>query len=152
MTETLSIPVDEFKRIQEEIRQIQKEIQNDDGSVTEEQKMEQIWKCIPTHTPEQILRMILTIDPDNADKILLHPSLPNELRSQLDDLSIKWSGPMKAERQRVQEETERVREEIKRADIIIEQRRQQTRMVQDLNRMMEGQVGMYRELNNQING
>ena len=145
MTDPLSIPVDEFKRIQEEIRQIQKEIQNDDGSVTEEQKMEQIWKCIPTHTPEQILRMILTIDPDNADKILLHPSLPNELRSQLDDLSIKWSGPMKAERQRVQEET-------KRADIIIEQRRQQTRMVQDLNRMMEGQVGMYRELNNQING
>lgn len=155
MTETLSTT--EFERIQGEIRKVQEEIQRDDGSVTDEQKMKHIWACIGTHTPEQILKMLLTIDPDNADKIWFHPSLPKELRDQLDMLSVMWSGPMRAERKRVQEETKRVQEERKRvqeetrrADILIDDLIQQTSMVQDLNRVMEGQIGMYRELNAQI--
>jgi hypothetical protein len=59
-------------------------------------------------------------------------------------------GPMREERKRVQSEMKRVQSEIKRADALIVDLRQQTQTAQNLNRVMEGQLGMYQELNAQM--
>jgi len=107
--------------------------------------------------------MLLTIDPDTAEDIWLH-QLPKDLRSELDSLSNKWSGPMRSERERVQKERERVQKEIervqkerervqkeiRRADIERDHYRQQRKIVEVLNKTMEGQIAMYQELNTQL--
>ena len=156
MTETLSSS--EFERIQKEIRKIQETILNKDSS-DDEHMINQIWTSIRegVYVPEQILKMLLTIDPDTAEDIWLH-QLPKDLRSELDSLSNKWSGPMRSERERVQKEIERVqkerervRKEIRRADIERDHYRQQRKIVEVLNKTMEGQIAMYQELNTQLN-
>ena len=176
MTETLSSS--EFERIQKEIRMIQETILNKDSS-DDEHMINQIWTSIRegVYVPEQILKMLLTIDPDTAEDIWLH-QLPKDLRSELDSLSNKWSGPMRSERERVQKERERVRKEtervrkerervreerervrkerervqkeIRRADIERDHYRQQRKIVEVLNKTMEGQIAMYQELNTQL--
>jgi hypothetical protein len=57
---------------------------------------------------------------------------------------------VQSETQRVQSEIQRVQSEIKRADALIDDLRQQTQTAQNLNRVMEGQLGMYQELNAQM--
>jgi len=176
MTETLSSS--EFERIQKEIRKIQETILNKDSS-DDEHMINQIWTSIRegVYVPEQILKMLLTIDPDTAEDIWLH-QLPKDLRSELDSLSNKWSGPMRSERERVQKERERVQKErervqkerervrkeiervqkerervqkeIRRADIERDHYRQQRKIVEVLNKTMEGQIAMYQELNTQL--
>ena len=123
--------------------------------MTDEQKITHILSCVSTHTPEDLLRMIMTLeDPSNVDKIVFHPSFPKDLYEKLDALSLEWIKPINEERARVQEESKRVQEEskrvqgeIKRADALIEDFQSQRRMVQDLNKVIEGQLGMYRVLN-----
>jgi len=146
--------------------------------MTDEQKITHILSCVSTHTPEDLLRMIMTLeDPSNVDKIVFHPSFPKDLYEKLDALSLEWIKPINEERARVQEESKRVQEEskrvqeeskrvqeeskrvqeeskrvqgeIKRADALIEDFQSQRRMVQDLNKVIEGQLGMYRVLNSQ---
>jgi predicted RNase H-like nuclease (RuvC/YqgF family) len=95
--------------------------------------------------------MLLTIDANAADEIWFHPELPKDLRNELNSLSVKWSGPMRSERERVQKETERVQREIRRAELERENYTQQRRMVAILNRTMEGQIAMYQQLNTQLN-
>ena len=133
--------------------------------MTDEQKITHILSCVSTHTPEDLLRMIMTLeDPSNVDKIVFHPSFPKDLYEKLDALSLEWIKPINEERARVQEESKRVQEEskrvqeeskrvqgeIKRADALIEDFQSQRRMVQDLNKVIEGQLGMYKELNSQL--
>jgi len=140
--------------------------------MTDEQKITHILSCVSTHTPEDLLRMIMTLeDPTNVDKIVFHPSFPKDLYEKLDALSLEWIKPINEERARVQEESKRVQkerarvqkeiarvqkerarvqEEIKRADALIEDFQSQRRMVQDLNKVIEGQLGMYKELNSQL--
>ena len=147
--------------------------------MTDEQKITHILSCVSTHTPEDLLRMIMTLeDPTNVDKIVFHPSFPKDLYEKLDALSLEWIKPINEERARVQKERARVQkerarvqkerarvqkeiarvqkerarvqEEIKRADALIEDLQSQRRMVQDLNKVIEGQLGMYKELNSQL--
>ena len=58
---------------------------------------------------------------------------------------------VQAERQRVQAERQRIQAEIKHADDLIVDLRQKTETVRNLNNIMEGQLGMYQELNAQMN-
>jgi uncharacterized alpha-E superfamily protein len=141
----------EYNRILEEIRFVQEEIKNEKVKKTDEQKIDYILSCVGTHTPEQLLKMIITLEDDKkVDNIIYHPTFPRDLFIQIEAIATEWAEPMKDERKRVQEETKRVQEEIKRADILIENLRNDRKIVQDLNRVMEGQIGMYRELNSDL--
>jgi hypothetical protein len=52
--------------------------------MTDEQKITHVLSCVYTHTPEQILSMIITMeDPVNTDNVVFHPAFPNELRGGL---------------------------------------------------------------------
>jgi hypothetical protein len=127
--------------------------------MTDEQKITHILSCVYTHTPEQILSMIITMeDPVNADKVVFHPSFPKELREKLDVMVVDESKRVKEEikrvgeeSKRVKEESKRVKEEIKRADIVFENLRNQRIMVQNFNRAIEGELNMYVDLNSQFN-
>ena len=120
---------------------------------TDEQKITYALSCVSTHTPEELLHMIINLeleDVTNIDKIVFHPTFPKELYETLDRMAADRLGPMREERKRVQSETQRVQSEIKRADALIDDLRQQTQTAQNLNRVMEGQLGMYQELNAQM--
>ena len=120
--------------------------------MTDEQKITHILSCVYTHTPEQILSMIITMeDPVNADKVVFHPAFPKELREKLDVMVVDESKRVKEEIKRVGEESKRVKEEIKRADIVFEDLRNQRIMVQNFNRAIEGELNMYVDLNSQFN-
>ena len=127
--------------------------------MTDEQKITHILSCVYTHTPEQILSMIITMeDPVNADKVVFHPAFPKELREKLDVMVVdeikrvgEESKRVKEEIKRVGEESKRVKEEIKRADIVFEDLRNQRIMVQNFNRAIEGELNMYVDLNSQFN-
>lgn len=127
---------------------------------TDEQKITYALSCVSTYTPEEMLHMIINLgweDVTNIDKVVLHPTFPKELYEKLDRMAAERLGPMheerqrvQAERQRVQAERVRVQAEIKRADDLIDDLRQKTQAVQNLNNEMEVQLGMYRELNAQM--
>jgi iron-sulfur cluster repair protein YtfE (RIC family) len=128
--------------------------------MTDEQKITYALSCVSTHTPEEMLHMIINLeleDVTNIDKIVFHPTFPRELYETLDRMAIEMQKPMheevervRAESERVRAEIKRVRAEIKRADDLIDDLRQTTRTVQNLNEVMEGQISMYQELNTQI--
>lgn len=135
---------------------------------TDEQKITYALSCVSTHTPEELLHMIINLDWEdvtNIDKVVFHPTFPKELYERLDRMAAEQLGPMseerqrvqaerqrvQAERQRVQTEIQRVQAEIKRADDLIVDLRQKTETVRNLNDIMEGQLGIYQELNAQMN-
>jgi hypothetical protein len=73
-----------------------------------EQKVTDILSCVPTHTPEKLLRMIMDLeDPEDIDYIIFHPSISNEVFNRMDELAKEWIGPIREENKRVQEELER---------------------------------------------
>ena len=127
---------------------------------TDEQKVTYALSCMSTHTPEELLNVIINLDWEdtaNIDNILFHPTFPKELYEEMDRIATERMNPMseerqrvQAERQRVQAEIQRVQAEIKRADELIDDLRQKTQAAQNFNRMMEDQIGMYQELNAQM--
>ena len=120
---------------------------------TDEQKITYALSCLSTHTPEEMLHMIINLgweDVTNIDKVVFHPTFPKELYETMDRMANERLGPMQEERKRVQGERVRVQAEIKRADDLIDDLRQKTQTVQNLNNAMEAQLGMYQELNAQM--
>lgn len=128
---------------------------------TDEQRITYALSCVSTHTPEELLHMIINLDWEdvtNIDKVVFHDTFPKELYERLNRMAAEQLGPMseerqrvQAERQRVQAERQRIQAEIKHADDLIVDLRQKTETVRNLNNIMEGQLGMYQELNAQMN-
>ena len=121
---------------------------------TDEQRITYALSCVSTHTPEELLHMIINLDWEdvtNIDKVVFHDTFPKELYERLNRMAAEQLGPMSEERQRVQAERQRIQAEIKHADDLIVDLRQKTETVRNLNNIMEGQLGMYQELNAQMN-
>ncbi len=142
--------------------------------IVNEQTVQQILSSIQTHTPEQIILIIITLeDPSDVDYVFFHPTVSDQLRERLDYLAQEGLGPIQEELKRVQEERKRVQEELKRvqeelkrvqeelkrvqeaimkADLILEDIQEKRSLVKQFNNAVEGQREMYRELNSQIDG
>lgn len=121
---------------------------------TDEQNITYALSCVSTHTPEEMLHLIINLeweDVTNIDKVVFHPTFPKELYETMDRIATKRLDPTCEERKRVQEERKRVQEEIERADELIYDLRQKTEAMRKFNDMMEGQLGMYQQLNAQMN-
>lgn len=116
-------------------------------------------------SPEHILKLIMDLhnEPD-VDFIIFHPSMSESLREEMNRLSRKWLPGIQEESKRVSEERKRVSEEIKRvaeeskrvakeleqSERILEDIRSKRAFVRQLNNMIEGEIEMYRNLNNQL--
>ena len=77
---------------------------------TDEQKITYALSYVSTHTPEEILHMIMNLgweDVTNIDKVVFHPTFPKELYEKLDRMAAERLNPMSEERQRVQAEIKR---------------------------------------------
>ena len=114
--------------------------------IVNEQTVQQILSSIQTHTPEQIILIIITLeDPSDVDYVFFHPTVSDQLRERLDYLAQEGLGP-------IQEELKRVQEAIMKADLILEDIQEKRSLVKQFNNAVEGQREMYRELNSQIDG
>ena len=121
--------------------------------IVNEQTVQQILSSIQTHTPEQIILIIITLeDPSDVDYVFFHPTVSDQLRERLDYLAQEGLGPIQEELKRVQEELKRVQEAIMKADLILEDIQEKRSLVKQFNNAVEGQREMYRELNSQIDG
>ena len=130
-------------------------------------------------SPEHILKLIMDLhnEPD-VDFIIFHPSMSESLREEMNRLSRKWLPGIQEEskrvaeerkcvaeerkrvseeikhvseeRKRVSEESKRVAKELEQSERILEDIRSKRAFVRQLNNMIEGEIEMYRNLNNQL--